>query len=213
MDRPPNPVKGVLFDMGSVLIRWRDEWIFRRLCRRYGLPYDRVESAILPLRDQLQGGRISLRTMWGQLAHDLGIPFPRDYRSLWIGMLSEHLEVIPSSVRIAHQLRNVGYVTGVFSNTDATHAALFRWHPELKFLHPWVLSYRIRATKPDLAAYRAAERTLKMRPEEILLIDDRIRNVAGARNAGWSAVHYTTARGLRRSLRPFLAPEGPKTQP
>ncbi len=187
---PPPSVRTVLFDMGGVLIDWKDEWIFDRVSKECSVPYRSVEKAILPLRDRLQRGDISLRIMWKSLAQQLEIPMPRNYRQLWVGTLQDHLRVIPRSVRLAGLLRKRGFETGIFSNTDATHTALFRKLPAFRSFSPWLLSYEMGVGKPEPRAFRAAERILGRTPSEVLLIDDRPANVRAARAHGWSAALF-----------------------
>lgn len=68
---------------------------------------------------------------------------------------------------------------------------------------PIIFSYQYGACKPNLALYRAVASRLDAAPHQLLLIDDALPNVQGARAAGWQAIHYTHPVALREVLTPF----------
>ncbi len=58
-------------------------------------------------------------------------------------------------------------------------------------------------SKPDQAFYHAVEAAVKLGPEAIFFIDDKIENVAAARQCGWAAAVWTgqsTVRELMHTL-------------
>ena len=67
-------------------------------------------------------------------------------------------------------------------------------------------SWHTKARKPDTAAFDYVANTLRVPPSELLLIDDDIRNITAATQAGWAAHHYTTLEKLRLAIGSRLAP-------
>lgn len=67
-------------------------------------------------------------------------------------------------------------------------------------------SAAVGAAKPDLAYFRGVEARTRFAPAELLLIDDSVRNVDGARAAGWSAVLWTGEERLETVIGPYLTP-------
>lgn len=63
-----------------------------------------------------------------------------------------------------------------------------------------VCSWQIGAVKPTGAAFERAADRFGHRPADLLLLDDSIDNVTGAREAGWSAEHITPDTDLDRVL-------------
>lgn len=51
-------------------------------------------------------------------------------------------------------------------------------------------SYKINCIKPDLEFFQYIENSLKLNPQELLLIDDCPKNIQGAKNKGWHVYHY-----------------------
>lgn len=59
-----------------------------------------------------------------------------------------------------------------------------------------VYSAQLGFSKPDASFYDAAAQIVGHEPSDIMLIDDTLKNVAGAQDAGWSASHWTGAATL-----------------
>ena len=55
--------------------------------------------------------------------------------------------------------------------------------------------------KPATEIYADAVASVGLRPQEIFFVDDLEANVEGARQAGFDAVHYTSAAELDKALR------------
>ena len=64
-------------------------------------------------------------------------------------------------------------------------------------------SHQIQEAKPDVAAYKAVEKQLGLRGEEILFFDDLEPNILGARAAGWNAERITEHDAVKQE-RDFL---------
>ena len=58
--------------------------------------------------------------------------------------------------------------------------------------------------KPDPEYFAAVERRTGFSPAELLLVDDRDRNVEAARQAGWAGILWTGDQRLGPLLAPFL---------
>jgi putative hydrolase of the HAD superfamily len=54
--------------------------------------------------------------------------------------------------------------------------------------------------EPGAAALRAIERSLALAPHELLFLDDKPVNVAGAYACGWTAAVATAAESVRSAL-------------
>jgi FMN phosphatase YigB (HAD superfamily) len=68
-------------------------------------------------------------------------------------------------------------------------------------VHGACASFRVGAIKPQLDIYRKAEQMFDLDPAATVFLDDLPRNVAGARECGWHAIHHTDASVSRAQLR------------
>ena len=74
-------------------------------------------------------------------------------------------------------------------------------HPELRdAFEDVVVSGDEKLIKPDPRIYEVLTTRNDLVPGECLFIDDSPKNVDGARQAGWQAVHFTNAEALRADL-------------
>jgi putative hydrolase of the HAD superfamily len=67
-------------------------------------------------------------------------------------------------------------------------------------LDPWLLSWRLGATKPSPAAYLRAAAAVGRPAASLTLVDDRAENVEAARRAGWAAVLHVDPERTRAAL-------------
>jgi HAD superfamily hydrolase (TIGR01509 family) len=72
--------------------------------------------------------------------------------------------------------------------------------PELAFFDAFVFSARIGVAKPAPAAFLAALDVMGVPPGEVVFIDDREPNVAGARAVGIDGRRFSDAGALRAEL-------------
>ncbi len=118
-------------------------------------------------------------------------PKPGDlFAELWAHFASpSHWEVYSDVEAVLGRLSAVVTELGIASNFDERLHAICRGLPILDSCQRIFVSSEIGWRKPALPFFRAIERQLKLRPEEILLVGDSIDNdYLAARQAGWQAV-------------------------
>jgi FMN hydrolase / 5-amino-6-(5-phospho-D-ribitylamino)uracil phosphatase len=94
---------------------------------------------------------------------------------------------------------------GACMHTLSNYPQWYRWIEERlglsRYLGWTFVSCHTRLRKPDPAAYEHAARELGLAPEQLLFIDDRETNCAGARGVGMRAIHFRgDVAELRREL-------------
>jgi putative hydrolase of the HAD superfamily len=78
------------------------------------------------------------------------------------------------------------------SNTNELHTRRFKKQFAETLVHfdSLILSYEIRACKPDARFFEHCQCLAHAEPNECLFIDDIPANVAGAQAFGWNAIQY-----------------------
>ncbi len=90
----------------------------------------------------------------------------------------------------------------LISNTNEIHFEMIRrTYPILRHFDALVLSYRVKAMKPDPRIYAEAVRRAGCPPQECFYTDDVAEFVEAGRNCGLDAVLFTGAAGLEGHLR------------
>jgi putative hydrolase of the HAD superfamily len=108
----------------------------------------------------------------------------------WLHLNGETLEILGA----AHDR---GVKMTLLSNAPHELADAVEALPELEFIDAFVFSARIAAAKPDAAAYEAALEVMGVPAEEVVFVDDREENVAGARAVGIEARRFIGPDTLR----------------
>ena len=102
------------------------------------------------------------------------------------------------------QLLAARHRLGLLSNTNEIHwrhVADGRYSLLPEAFEVLVLSYEVKAVKPDPKIFRIAAEMAGVAPEDIFYTDDVPGHVAAARTAGFDAVQYTTTPALVNELR------------
>jgi putative hydrolase of the HAD superfamily len=195
-------VRAVLFDYGQVLSLPPDEAAWKRMEATLGAGANELHAAYWRFRDAYDRGQLTGQTYWRSVLGALGRKM--DEGSVEILLQADvDLWARPNQPMIdwAMQLQGAGMMTGVLSNLgDAMEAGLRKRHPWLnEFVH-CTYSHRLGIAKPDAAIYRYAAEGFDVPVEEILFVDDREDNVAGAEAVGMIAIQYSEFAAFRAQM-------------
>jgi 2-haloacid dehalogenase len=198
--------KVVVFDFGGVLIDWNPEYVYRALIpdeverRRFLSEVCSMDWVLLQ-----DGGQSIERG-----TQDLIARFPehetliRAFYDRWKEMIGG---VIDEGVALVDKLERAGVPLYGLTNWSAE---TFPWAWErfevLRRFRDVVVSGRVKLVKPDPAIYAEMfsriERHLPgVAPNEIVFIDDNIKNAHAAAALCWHGVHHTNAATTEIRLR------------
>ncbi len=112
-------------------------------------------------------------------AHDV-------YDAVW-----SSIEAVPAVLGLVERLRNAGVGVHLVTNQNPERAAYMREHLGYDAVFDSAYySCEIGLAKPDLAFFEHVLSDLGAPGEQVLFIDDSLRNVEGARVAGVAAEHW-----------------------
>ena len=196
-------IRHIVFDIGRVLIHYDPDLPFSRLipdteARRWF--FDNVCTSAWNI-EQDRGRR------WEDAEAELVAIHPgheeniRNFRRHWHEMVPHAYD---DTVAIMQQLidleRDVTLLTNFAADTFAEARVRF---PFLNSPRGVTVSGEAGIIKPDERIYRLHAQTFGLTPGATLFIDDSLKNVEGARAAGWNAVAFTDAATLRTDLARF----------
>lgn len=192
--------KAILFDLGRVLVHFDFKRVYQRLetiCPHAATEIPRVLSTT-GLAQRFESGRIEPAEFIAEITRVLSLEMPpEEFCDTFNCIFTDTL--VPESLLETLAAR---YRLVLLSNTNAIH---FPWirerYPLLRHFHDLVLSYEVKAMKPDPEIYRAAVAKAGCRPEECFYTDDIAQFVEGARAVGIDAVQFVDAAQLERELR------------
>jgi putative hydrolase of the HAD superfamily len=185
-------IRAVLFDYGLVLCGVPDGAAWERMQSLLGADAESFHAAYWRYRDAYDRGALNGVAYWRTVAKDLRSDVDEQTLAALLEADVEHWGR-PNEAMIAWAaaLQRAGVRTGVLSNLgDAMEAGILARFEWLRAFTHHTFSHRLGIAKPDAAIYRHAAEGLRVKPEEILFVDDREENVEGARAAGMLAIQY-----------------------
>ncbi|MAS14907.1 MAG: 2-haloalkanoic acid dehalogenase [Nitratireductor sp.] len=196
-------IRHIVFDIGRVLIHYDPEIPYRHL-----IPDDDRRRWFL---ENVCTGDWNVEQDRGRTweeaealliaEHPLEEENIRGFRRHWHEMVPHAYD---DSVAILETLIDEGHDVTMLTNFAAdTFVEARRRFAFLDRPRGVTVSGEIGLIKPDRAIYDTHVESFDLEPAATLFIDDSEKNVEGARNAGWQAVHFTCAEKLRNDLARF----------
>jgi putative hydrolase of the HAD superfamily len=197
-------IRGVIFDIGGVIIRTPQKEYYSYLSGISGKSTVKVQEIIKSRLPSFEAGKITLDKFSAEISKSLGI---RKNEFRWIEFYKERVKVNESVVRLAsilHKKHITGYLTNVDRNRHAFTVKLF---PKNIFDYKFT-SFRIGCLKPDPKIYEYVLKKISLDPEELLLIDNEMQNIRSARKLGINAVQFKNVKLLKYKLSKLDVPIG-----
>lgn len=192
--------RAVIFDLGRVLVNFdfqRGYHALEGLC-----PYSAAEIPgrifSTGLVRRFETGLIEPSDFYAQFSEQLGLTIGyAQFCEIWSSIFTE--AILPESLLDSLAAR---YRLVLLSNTNAIHFAAIRAaYPHLRHFHQLVLSYEVKAMKPQPEIYRAAIDAAQCLPGECFFTDDIPEYVEAARQMGIDAVQFESREQIEWELR------------
>jgi glucose-1-phosphatase len=192
--------KAVIFDLGKVLVYFDFMRGYRALEELCPYPVAEIRRRIgsTDLVKRFETGLVDPVDFVAEFSRILGLQLDYDhFCRIWSCIFTDTL--VPESMLEGLAAR---YRLILLSNTNVIHLEMVRQtYPLLRHFHDMVLSYEVKAMKPDPRIYHEAVARARCLPEECFYTDDIAENVEGARSAGVDAVRFESAEQIQRELR------------
>jgi len=195
----------LIFDFGNVV----GFFDYLRACERFGARLG-VAGPVFRERLEDQGfAQVLSRFEHGGMTPDefarevmarsgLSLPYEEFVRD-WVDIFWLNEPV----ARLIDLLKSSGYTLILGSNTNVLHATYYRrrFAATLDQFNDLVFSHEVGHVKPDSRFYAACVAAAGFPAASCVFVDDMEENVAGARNAGLTAVRYMDTPTLIADLR------------
>lgn len=192
-------IQAIIFDIGGVLIRTKDQSGRRSWEQRLGLSPGELEAIVLngDTGHRAQRGEMSDSALWQWVGDffDLGSDLHLLRRDFWRG------DVVDTELVDLIQSLRQNYRTAALSNaTDALLDNLTAYG--IKDLFDIVVGSAYEGVmKPDFTIYKRVLERLNLRPSQTVFIDDSRPNIDAARILGLETIHFTPELDLALALR------------
>lgn len=196
----PRKPRGIIFDIGRVLIRVDVARAMDGLAAASRLSPPELWSAIEkdPRWHDWQEGRISPGDWHLHLSQRLGISLRFDeFTEVWNRALD------PKPIQDASFLENLSkrYRLGLLSNTDPIHVShMEATYPFFTLFPARIYSCKVGASKPNPLIYREALSACKVKAGEAIYIDDVRAYAEAAKSLGMQGIVFESPEQLRSDL-------------
>ena len=198
--KPHPPIEAFLFDMGNVLINFSHARMFAQAAEILGVPVEEIRDyfSMPGAMAAYDRGDLSDEEMLLEMERLSGQPVDR--RRL-AQAVSDIFEPSPGMEEMLAELKRQGYRLVLLSNTCRPHIELVREKfPIYHLLDDHVLSFEVRACKPERAIFEAALQKAGVPAERIFYTDDIPAYVAAGREFGFQAEVFTGVEALKKQL-------------
>ena len=194
-------VKGVVFDLGGVVIDWNPMYLYRKVFEGDETKAANFLATICTgeWNGEQDGGRDLIQATAARVAL-----FPewereiRAYYGRWIEMIGGP---IPGTGELMTEIKAAGLHLFALSNWHCeTYSRIRGRFQTLDLFEHIVLSGEYGCIKPHKAIYDIAIRCYGMDPADLVFVDDSPANVEGAARVGLPALLFTGADKLRQDL-------------
>jgi len=199
-------ISAIISDLGKVVV-WFDNKVFYRKM----MPY--CSKSVDEIRE------IVHRSIGFIELFDQGALTPHEFYKRAIGLLGARIgyeEFVPAYVDVFSRNQPVidlfkrlkaRYKLILLSNTDPLRFGFVRQRfPDILFFDDYVLSYEVRALKPDPKIYQEALKKAGAPPASCVFIDDMEENVRAAAALGLNTILYKADTDLESALRSLGIP-------
>jgi HAD superfamily hydrolase (TIGR01509 family) len=195
------PLRIVVFDLGKVLVDFDYSIAGRRIAAQANLSAADVQKFLdhSPLLFRYETGLMTRRDFYEEVRRHTGF---RGNIEQFGEIFADIFTEIPPMIQLHAELRQRGIPTYILSNTnDLAIEHVRRNFPFFKNFDGFILSYEVKAMKPDVKIYEALERLVGRRDSEILYIDDRSENIATGAARGWRTILHESPEKTLAAIR------------
>jgi putative hydrolase of the HAD superfamily len=194
----------IVFDLGKVLVDFDYSIAARKLAARSTKQIPDLQHFLgsSPILSRFEHGDFTRQQFFAEIQKITGFlgdekEFVSDFADIFLP--------IPPMIALHEELRQMGFQTYIFSNTnDIAIEHIRREFPFFKNFDDYIFSYEICAMKPAMEIYEAMEKKSGRRGSEIVYIDDRPENVETGSIRGWRTILHETPEKTRVALQRFL---------
>jgi putative hydrolase of the HAD superfamily len=185
-------IQVILFDIGGVIVKWKDEWLYNDVAKKFGLSEPLLANEGKKELSNLRLGKISEHEMWQRIGKKINSKELSNIKdSLIYDIFKEKTSVDNSIFGIIKQLQRKNIRVGILSNTASVTHSIVEELIDMSYFDYQFLSYRIGREKPDERMFEYVTDQIPYSKEEIMFIDDKLSNVNAAKEFGIKAIHFT----------------------
>ncbi len=194
----------IVFDLGKVLVDFDYSIAARKVAARSTKQILDLQHFLgsSPILARFEAGLLTRRQFFAEMRQITG--FTAD-ETEFVGNFADIFVPIPPMIALHEELRQMGFQTYIFSNTN--DIAIEHIRREFRFFENfdgYIFSHEVKSMKPDEKIYEAMEKLCGRAEAEIIYLDDRAENIETGNIRGWQTILHETPEKTRAALQKFL---------
>ena len=194
-------IKVIVFDMNGVVVTNFSQEVWEKHAKKLKLSVDELKKIF---KEYVAWDNVTKKAtaerFWLHRKNDWKNIELKDLKSL-LKDLHASEKVNPEMIELIKNLRGK-YKIGVLSNVSGVLPDLLK----NKYQIPELVDYSLSSAdfgiaKPDSKVFSKMLTKLKLKPEELIFIDDKLHNVEAAKQIGIKAMHFVEMKQLKKGLR------------
>ena len=189
-----------IFDLGKVLVDFDYSIAARKIAARSTKSPQNLHAFLggSPLLLQYEKGTLSRQAFFDAIREVVGFQGSlAEFGEAFADIFSE----IPAMIALNAELRQRGFKTYIFSNTnDLAIEHVRRNFPFFKEFDGYIYSYEVGAMKPEAKIYEAMEAMSGGFGSDLIYIDDRAENIAAGKGRGWRTILHESPERSRAEI-------------
>jgi FMN phosphatase YigB (HAD superfamily) len=194
----------IIFDLGKVLVDFDYSIAALKIAARSTKKIPDLKHFLgsSPILARYESGLLTREQFFAEMRQITGFTgdvdeFAGDFADIFIP--------IPQMIALHGELRQCGFQTYIFSNTNDIAIGHVRQNFSFfRHFDGYVFSYEVKSMKPQPEIYEAMEKTSGRRGADLIYIDDRPENIETGNARGWRTILHETPEKTRAALLKFL---------
>jgi HAD superfamily hydrolase (TIGR01509 family) len=195
----------IIFDLGKVLVDFDYSIAAQKVAARSTKQVPDLQHFLgsSPVLARFESGLLTREEFFDEMRQITGFTgeiqeFVNDFADIFVP--------IPAMIRLHEELRQRGFQTYIFSNTNDIAIEHVRQNfPFFKNFDGYIFSYEVGAMKPQPKIYEAMEKLCGRSGADLIYIDDRPENIETGNARGWKSILHETPEKTRAALEKFLS--------
>ncbi len=200
------PIKAIVFDWGGVLIESPCTKMYQYWAEELNIPLEEVKRIYMQHEVAMHKGTMTEEEFWTAVCKGLNILQKNILKnvkneSFYANALRYAYKPFPEMFALVEILRKQNYKLGFLSNAEKPMEEVFQEKGLGKLFDVRVFSFEERTAKPEKRIYEILLQRLQQKAEEVVFIDDKQENVAGAQSVGMKGILFRSPEQVKDELK------------
>lgn len=197
--------KALIFDLGNVVFNVDFGLIYKYWAEHSGIPYEKIKKYFEADKnfDKFERGDITEEEYRKITNESLGMNLSK--KDFDEGLTALYLDETEDINSLLKELKK-NYRIIALSNTNIIHKRVWRekYKDTMDRFEKIFSSHEINTRKPETEPYLIALDYLKMKPEEVIFLDDKPENIEPAKTLGMKTITVKSPAQMRFELKTLL---------